>query len=569
MSRGAREPYHPSPQWDGQPGDRRPRRRGRGRHVRGPDRRPAAGRRRRPDLLHARSARQLVDALRPTRPLLLHCGTIWVHGPALRVPVTEDEPRTAYGEYGTGKAAIEALLHRETLAGGVPSVVLHPGHISGPGWPVITPAGNLDPEVWRRLATGEPLALPDLGLGVLHHVHADDVAQAFERALSRPAAIGASFHVVAEQAMTCAGWRRGSRRGSAASPCSTSSTGPEFERRAGAEHAADDPGARRAQHRGEHRPGPHGPRLLAAVQHARGAARGADRPGRQRPGRRGRPGLLTARLLEARTAAAWLAVTEWVMQAAVEYVQQEAAAWRRSRAARRRAASALCGYVLGAMVITVPRTGRRRPGARARPGPDDVRGPEHRSPGRGVGQDHAVEERDPDRYRRVVQADEGGHIRPRAKGPVDPGERSRPRCPAGLPAPAVRDHQGGLRVLRHVGGRHAVAQVGRVAGPGDEGARSSSLPGRRCTGTGSSQDVPQRGVLVRVPGVGQVPGDDHSPAAARSPARGQRVSQPGRGPAARAAWPGGRHSDERSACADVTNHVRAAGAAGRRGGAGA
>jgi nucleoside-diphosphate-sugar epimerase len=34
------------------------------------------------------SARQLVDALRPSRPLLVHCGTIWVHGPALRVPVT-------------------------------------------------------------------------------------------------------------------------------------------------------------------------------------------------------------------------------------------------------------------------------------------------------------------------------------------------------------------------------------------------------------------------------------------------------------------------------------------------
>jgi len=119
--------------------------------------------------------------------------------------VTEDEPRTGYGEYGIGKAAIEALLHRETLAGGVPSVVLHPGHISGPGWPVITPAGNLDPDVWRRLATGEPVPLPALGLGVLNHVHADDVAQAFERALTRPAAIGASFHVVAEQAMTCRG----------------------------------------------------------------------------------------------------------------------------------------------------------------------------------------------------------------------------------------------------------------------------------------------------------------------------------------------------------------------------
>jgi nucleoside-diphosphate-sugar epimerase len=183
------------------------------------------------------SARQLVDALRPTRPLLLHCGTIWVHGPAARVPITEDEPRTAYGEYGTGKAAIEALLQRETIAGGVPSVILHPGHISGPGWPVITPAGNLDADVWRRLAVGEPLPLPDLGLGVLYHVHADDVAQAFVRALSRPAAIGSSFHVVSEQAMTLRGLAAAAAGWFGREPVLELVDWTEFERRVGAEHA--------------------------------------------------------------------------------------------------------------------------------------------------------------------------------------------------------------------------------------------------------------------------------------------------------------------------------------------
>jgi nucleoside-diphosphate-sugar epimerase len=183
------------------------------------------------------SAQQLVDVLRPSRPLLVHCGTIWVHGPAARVPITEDEPRTAYGEYGTGKAAIEALLARETIAGGVPTVVLHPGHISGPGWPVITPAGNLDADVWRRLACGEPLPLPDLGLGVLHHVHADDVAQGFERALTRPAAIGSSFHVVAEQAMTLRGLATGVAAWFGREAVLEYVDWPEFERRVGAEHA--------------------------------------------------------------------------------------------------------------------------------------------------------------------------------------------------------------------------------------------------------------------------------------------------------------------------------------------
>ncbi|MGD0196996.1 MAG: NAD-dependent epimerase/dehydratase family protein [Solirubrobacteraceae bacterium] len=182
------------------------------------------------------SAAQLVSALRPTRPLLLHCGTIWVHGPAAHVPITEDEPRTALGEYGAGKVAIETLLHRETRAGGVPSVVLHPGHITGP-WPSITPAGNLDLDVWRRLAAGEPLPLPYLGLGILHHVHADDVAQAFELALKRPAAIGSSFHVVSEQAMTLRGLAAGVAGWFGREPVIELVDWMEFEQRVGVEHA--------------------------------------------------------------------------------------------------------------------------------------------------------------------------------------------------------------------------------------------------------------------------------------------------------------------------------------------
>ena len=228
------------------------------------------------------SARHLVDALRPARPLLVHCGTIWVHGRTARVPVTEDEPRTAYGEYGIGKAAIETLLHRETLAGGVPSVVLHPGHICGPGWPVITPAGNLDADVWRRLAVGEPVALPALGLGVLNHVHADDVAQAFEKALARPEAIGASFHVAAEQAMTCRGLAR-------AVAAWFRSRGYARLRRLGRVRAAcgrfarrGDTRSRRSEYRGQYRTLPIDPGVRATVLLARGPAGVAPLAGRPR-----------------------------------------------------------------------------------------------------------------------------------------------------------------------------------------------------------------------------------------------------------------------------------------------
>jgi nucleoside-diphosphate-sugar epimerase len=180
------------------------------------------------------------------------------------------------------------LLHRETLAGGVQSVVLYPGHISGPGWPVITPAGSLDPGVWTALATGQPLALPDHGLGVLHHVHADDVAQAFERALSRPAAIGASFHVVAGQAMTLRGLAAGVARWFGREPVLDFVDWAEFERRVGPEHAET---TRQHTVRSITASITRAREVLgyAPVQLARCPARGADLAGRPQPGRRRPP----------------------------------------------------------------------------------------------------------------------------------------------------------------------------------------------------------------------------------------------------------------------------------------
>jgi nucleoside-diphosphate-sugar epimerase len=153
------------------------------------------------------SARQLAEALRGQIQHLLHCGTIWVHGPSTQVPTTEEQPRRPFGEYGVQKAAIEAYLLAEARRGGLPVTVLHPGHIVGPGWPPLNPAGHFNPQVFAQLARGEELALPNLGLETVHHVHADDVAQAFMQALaSRSNAIGESFHVVSPAALTLRGY---------------------------------------------------------------------------------------------------------------------------------------------------------------------------------------------------------------------------------------------------------------------------------------------------------------------------------------------------------------------------
>ncbi|MBV8813312.1 MAG: NAD-dependent epimerase/dehydratase family protein [Verrucomicrobia bacterium] len=153
------------------------------------------------------SATQLVEALRGKVQHFLHCGTIWVHGPSVVVPTSEEQPRRPFGEYGIQKAAIEAYLLREARLYGFPATILHPGHIVGPGWNPLNPAGHFNPNVFSRLARGDELILPNLGLETVHHVHADDVAHAFYQAMiNRSASLGESFHVVSPSAITLRGY---------------------------------------------------------------------------------------------------------------------------------------------------------------------------------------------------------------------------------------------------------------------------------------------------------------------------------------------------------------------------
>jgi nucleoside-diphosphate-sugar epimerase len=109
VSRGTRGPYHASPQWDAVT-----------RVTADREAEDADGR-----------FADRVAELRPEVVIDLICFT----------PVS-------------AQRLVEALLNQETRAGGVPTVVLHAGHISGPGWPAITPAGNLDPAAWTHLAAG-------------------------------------------------------------------------------------------------------------------------------------------------------------------------------------------------------------------------------------------------------------------------------------------------------------------------------------------------------------------------------------------------------------------------------
>lgn len=153
------------------------------------------------------SARHLVGALRGRVAQFIHCGTIWVHGPQARIPATEDQPMNTFGTYGVQKAAIERYLLQEARQNGFPATVFRPGHIVGPGWDILNPAGHFNPAVFARIAQGEELALPHFGLETVHHVHADDLAQIVMRMISNwGAARGEAFNAVSPQAVTLRGY---------------------------------------------------------------------------------------------------------------------------------------------------------------------------------------------------------------------------------------------------------------------------------------------------------------------------------------------------------------------------
>jgi nucleoside-diphosphate-sugar epimerase len=149
----------------------------------------------------------LAEALTGRVQQFVSIGTIWVHGPSASIPTREEDARAPFGDYGVMKSLIEDDLLARARRGDLPATVIRPGHIVGPGWAPLNPAGHFNPQVFRDLRDGKPLTLPNFGLETVHHVHADDVAQAVMGALMHwGASVGEAFNAVSEQALTLRGY---------------------------------------------------------------------------------------------------------------------------------------------------------------------------------------------------------------------------------------------------------------------------------------------------------------------------------------------------------------------------
>src|SRR5262249_46283322 len=98
-------------------------------------------------------------------------------------------------------------LLAEAKRTGFPATVLRAGHIVGPGYNPLNPAGHFNPHVFEQLARGEELCLANFGLETVHHVHAADVAQGFMRAISHwSTGVGKKFNIVSPAAISLRGY---------------------------------------------------------------------------------------------------------------------------------------------------------------------------------------------------------------------------------------------------------------------------------------------------------------------------------------------------------------------------
>ena len=149
------------------------------------------------------SAEQLVVALKGKVKHFLHCGTIWTYGNCNGILCDETSTKVPLTAYGKQKVKIEDYLLKMHHEENFPVTILHPGHIVGKGWPPINPAGNLNHQLLINIIEGVKIHLPANGHAMLHHIHSDDLAQAFVQAIKNShLSVGESYNITSDQALS-------------------------------------------------------------------------------------------------------------------------------------------------------------------------------------------------------------------------------------------------------------------------------------------------------------------------------------------------------------------------------
>jgi len=119
--------------------------------------------------------------------------------PPARLPVTESTPlRNPIWPYSQAKIACEDLLVQAYRDRGFPATIVRPSHTYDrtqvpydPGWTLV-----------ERMRHGKPVVVHGDGTSRWTLTHVEDFAKAFVGLLGHPLAIGDSFHITSDEALT-------------------------------------------------------------------------------------------------------------------------------------------------------------------------------------------------------------------------------------------------------------------------------------------------------------------------------------------------------------------------------
>jgi nucleoside-diphosphate-sugar epimerase len=116
--------------------------------------------------------------------------------------VTESTPiGNRYWQYSQDKADCEKALREAVESSGFPATVVRPSHTYSDGW-LPTTFGSRDWTPAARMLAGKRIVVHGDGTSLWTITHADDFARAFVGLLGNPAAVGESFHITSDEALT-------------------------------------------------------------------------------------------------------------------------------------------------------------------------------------------------------------------------------------------------------------------------------------------------------------------------------------------------------------------------------
>lgn len=124
------------------------------------------------------------------------------HKPPRHYIITESTPVfNPFWEYSQKKIACEERVRREYAESGFPMTIVRPSHTYSDGW-MPTPWGGRDFTVPQRMLDGKRIIVQGDGQSLWTLTHTEDFAVGFTGLLGNPDAIGETFQITSDEAIT-------------------------------------------------------------------------------------------------------------------------------------------------------------------------------------------------------------------------------------------------------------------------------------------------------------------------------------------------------------------------------